>query len=154
MKLIRLFSRGLVASIVRFALLSKIVSSPDISWIASRLYIATLAESGCYLISACLPRCRPVLDVAVNSRMIQSLIHRTSSKTSSSKTGGPRLHHDTSSDIQLQPHKPSMARNISIQVTGQSDSFERIEGLNDHPSNITVQKSFQQQEEDVENGKN
>lgn len=54
-------SIGLVTSIVRFVIFHSINSQTDGNWVAARLGCISIAESGVYLIAACLPVYRSLL---------------------------------------------------------------------------------------------
>ncbi|KAI9640544.1 hypothetical protein NHQ30_010842 [Ciborinia camelliae] len=139
---------GLVASVLRFATFFKVDFDPDPSWQAGKLFITTLAESGCYLISACLPRCRPLLDVAANSSLLQSLKRTITNKSngSASSVGNlGNLQPENGSSIQLRPQNTSAIQHLSI--TGNGHNFHRL--AESQKSSIIVQKDFSQ-EDDVE----
>ena len=73
-------SRGLVTSILRFAIFFRNNAVQDGTWIATDLEIYTICEPGMYLVAACLPTYRPL---AKRAREISSTSLRSFVKTKS-----------------------------------------------------------------------
>jgi hypothetical protein len=65
-------SSGLVTSIVRFVIFKSINSQTDGNWVAAKLGCISIAESGVYLIAACLPVYRSLFRVVKRSDRVGS----------------------------------------------------------------------------------
>jgi len=94
---------GLITSIIRFVVFFNVNPSPDHTRVAVDLLIWVQLEPGCYLIAACLPVCRPLLERVANLPMMQRLKETIRSSLPSSWT----TEREANSDIQLQPRKTS-----------------------------------------------
>ncbi|KAE8368547.1 hypothetical protein BDV27DRAFT_40174 [Aspergillus caelatus] len=66
-------SIGLVTSIMRFQIFFRNNAFSDGTWVAVELIIWTQVETGVYLISACLPTYRPLLEQVGSSRIVSRL---------------------------------------------------------------------------------
>ncbi|KNG88224.1 hypothetical protein ANOM_004573 [Aspergillus nomiae NRRL 13137] len=66
-------SIGLVTSVIRFQIFFRNNAFLDGTWVAVELIIWTQVETGVYLISACLPTYRPLLEHVGSSRIVSKL---------------------------------------------------------------------------------
>ncbi|KAM3079650.1 hypothetical protein ACMFMG_006063 [Clarireedia jacksonii] len=118
-------SCGLVTSIIRFSSFFGSNSFTDSTWTSVEHMTWTQVEPGVYLISACMPTWRPLIE-----RLLPRIIHTT--KTSYQGSGKKQSHGDDG--IQLQTPKGSQG-------------FQRLDDSKNrkkypHPNDITVTTDF------------
>lgn len=83
--------RGLITSVVRFTTFFHDKSSVDGTWSAVQLIIWTQIKTGIYLISACLPTYRPLLERIGHRRFIDRLTYAKTDKEFNSKQNSPNI---------------------------------------------------------------
>ncbi|KAF4632621.1 hypothetical protein G7Y89_g5501 [Cudoniella acicularis] len=145
-------SIGLIASIGRFIISLTTNSFEDGTWVAAELLIWIQVEPGAYLISACLPTLRPLLDKVAKTRFFKA------SKGTVSRVFGTKGSGNDSAarparglDIKLQPQKPASA--LSRNHSGRG--FERLEDKGNELVGVRVvpKEDLKQNEVDLELGR-